>query len=121
MTIDGTSIKALENWLRTQGAEFRQPTNQWEVLRFMLGGKLHIVYKRATGRLTYDEQTLRYARMCRDGVAPKIERPRQQAQRQRPVQGQSNGWARNIIRRGHGLKALVLSATTGPQVPQPLT
>lgn len=103
--INGVKIEKLRQWLKDQGADIRPATNEWEVLRFKFEGCLRVIYKRKNGSFTYDEKTNIYAKMCRDGVRPK----------QQHIVGHSNGWARNIIKRGFGLKALLLSATTGPE------
>lgn len=103
--IEGVKVGSLTQWLKQQGAEIRALTNMWEVLRFKLDGVVHVVYRNAKGRYTYDQKVAEMARKCRAGVdLPSKKKPEF-----------SNGWARGIVRHGHGLKALLLKATTGPQ------
>lgn len=107
--INGVKPETLKNWLQDQGAEIRPLTNPWEVLRFRMKGIVHVVYQNAKGRVTCDQTTLEYAALCARGKTVKTPEKRPSAQ------GIANGWARNIIKRGHGLKAILLCATTGPE------
>lgn len=45
-------LDALRKELTEAGAEFLDPTNEWEVLRYRYGGKVGIVYRNSKGRLT---------------------------------------------------------------------
>lgn len=107
--INGVKPEPLKKWLQDQGAEIRPLTNPWEVLRFRMKGIVHVVYQNAKGRVTCDQTTLEYAALCARGKSIK-------APEKRAVKVvEANGWARNIIRRGTGLKSLLLAATTGPE------
>ena len=47
-------LPAFKDWLTARGAEVLAPTNEWEVIRFRAGHAIAIVYRKATGQLTYD-------------------------------------------------------------------
>lgn len=45
-------IKRLTDWLARQGAEVLAPTNPYELVRFRARGGVHVIYTKATGRLS---------------------------------------------------------------------
>lgn len=45
-------LEALRKELAEAGAEFLEPTNEWEVLRYRYGGKVGIVYRNSKGKAT---------------------------------------------------------------------
>jgi hypothetical protein len=40
-------------WLIAKGAELRDPTNEWEVMRYALDGTVSIIYAKKRGMLNY--------------------------------------------------------------------
>lgn len=118
--INGVKIGELRDWLAKQGADIRQPTNEWEVLRYKFEGAVRIVYKNKKGHFTYDEKTAAYAKRC--NRAPIVQSPPKVAPAPaiataKPEFQPSAGWSvRNIVRRGRGLRSLLLAATSGPSM-----
>lgn len=104
--VNGVLLETFKAWIENQGAQIRPPTNEWELLRFKFEGGTHVVYANKAGKVSHDQKTGEYASKCKNGAALK----KKEVQR-----GSSNGWARNIVKRGHGIKALLLCATTGPE------
>lgn len=47
------TASAFTKWLKAKGAEMRNPTNEWEVLRYALDGTVSIIYKNKRGTLNY--------------------------------------------------------------------
>lgn len=47
-------LPAFKDFLAARGAQVLVPTNDYEVVRFKAGSAVGIVYRKATGQLTYD-------------------------------------------------------------------
>ncbi len=47
-----SKVKRFKNWLTTNGAELLQPTNPYELVRFIAQGGTHIVYTKKNGSIT---------------------------------------------------------------------
>ena len=47
-------LPAFKEFLASRGAQVLVPTNEYEVIRFKAGNAIAIVYRKATGQLTYD-------------------------------------------------------------------
>lgn len=52
-------------WLKERGAEVVDGTNEWELLRFWANGKVHILFRNKSGRLTWTGETGLAWRMSR--------------------------------------------------------
>lgn len=47
-------LTAFKEFLTSRGAQVLVPTNEYEVIRFKAGSAIAIVYRKATGQLTYE-------------------------------------------------------------------
>lgn len=78
---DAQGVERLRSWLEEAGAEFLNPTNPYEVLRYKVAGFLSIVYRKKSGQLTFTGQSRQHWRKACEG-APAVAAPPKMTSRQ---------------------------------------
>jgi hypothetical protein len=63
------NIKQFETWLSEHGAVIKDPTNEWEVIRFQTEAGVSVIYKRKTGHLTFTGEADEAYRAYQHGAA----------------------------------------------------
>lgn len=56
-------------WIEANGGFLREPTSEWEVIRYDLAGEIHSIYRNSKGRLTLAGKTADHYHTFRAGAA----------------------------------------------------
>lgn len=50
-------LDRFKQWLKSGGAAIEEPKSEWEYLRYVFGGSVHLVYRNKKGGLTFQQDS----------------------------------------------------------------